>query len=107
LKYKVVLLEEAEEDLFEIHQWVSRSDSPAKGESLLARLEEACSSLSRFRERGRVPPDLRRLGVTLYRETLVRPFRIVYRVEGSMVLVYACLDGRRDLTDLLEERLLR
>jgi hypothetical protein len=37
----------------------------------------------------------------------VRPYRIVYRIEGDTVTVLGVLDGRRDLEDALLERLLR
>jgi toxin ParE1/3/4 len=42
-----------------------------------------------------------------YRELLASPYRIFYRVDGRAVHVYAVLDGRSDLSDLLLERLLR
>jgi len=107
VRYAVRVLAEAEDDLLEIHRYVSAADSPVKAWSLLDRLEEACRSLSRFPDRGRIPPELRAAGVLLYREILLKPYRIVYRIERKLVHVYAVLDGRRDLTDILEERLLR
>jgi GrpB-like predicted nucleotidyltransferase (UPF0157 family) len=36
-----------------------------------------------------------------------RPYRIVYRISGNTVVVLAVLDGRRDLQDVLLERLVR
>jgi plasmid stabilization system protein ParE len=38
---------------------------------------------------------------------IVKPHRIVYRMRGDIVLVGAVVDGRRDLEDLLLERLTR
>ena len=43
----------------------------------------------------------------VYRELIVRPWRIIYRVSTKRVLVLAVLDGRRDLEGLLLSRLLR
>jgi hypothetical protein len=37
----------------------------------------------------------------------VRPYRLVYRIEGNSVNVLALFDGRRDLEDILFERMLR
>jgi len=42
-----------------------------------------------------------------WRELVVKPYRLVYRIEGDTVTVLAVFDGRRDLEDLLLERLLR
>jgi toxin ParE1/3/4 len=36
-----------------------------------------------------------------------KPYRIMYRLQGTTVLIFAILDGRRELTDLLLQRLLR
>jgi toxin ParE1/3/4 len=37
----------------------------------------------------------------------VKPYRLIYRVEGDRVYVPAVLDGRRDLEELLIRRLMR
>jgi toxin ParE1/3/4 len=58
-------------------------------------------------ERGRIPPELERIGIREFREIMFEPYRIVYTGVKSQVCVYCILDGRRDLQDLLEERLLR
>ena len=42
-----------------------------------------------------------------WREPIVRPYRLVYRIEGDTVTELAVFDGRRDLEDILLERLLR
>jgi toxin ParE1/3/4 len=106
VKFEVLVLPEAEDDLVEIYEFVAAADSPSKAEYLLTRLEKACVSLERFPARGRIPPELRRIGVTTYRETLVGPYRIVYRFGSRSVHVYAVLDGRRDLSETLERRLI-
>jgi toxin ParE1/3/4 len=43
----------------------------------------------------------------MWRELVVRPYRIVYRIRKDIVMVGAVIDGRRDLEDLLLERLTR
>ena len=57
--------------------------------------------------RGRVVPELADLEITAYLELSVPPYRIIYRTEKSKVFVHAVLDDRRDLRELLAERLLR
>jgi hypothetical protein len=42
-----------------------------------------------------------------WRELIVKPYRLIYRIEGEVVNVLAVFDGHRDLEDLLLERLLR
>jgi plasmid stabilization system protein ParE len=52
-------------------------------------------------------PELSRFGMRSWRELVVRPYRILYRVSGGTVTVLVVFDARRDLEDLLLERLLR
>ena len=107
MKYRVRILVDAELDLEEIVSYVAAEDSLDKALDLLERLERSCGSLATHANRGHVPAELRAVGVSQYREIHFKPYRIVYRVEKREVYVYAILDGRRDLRDLLQRRLLR
>jgi len=74
---------------------------------VLARLETRAAARESSPGRGRIVPELSHFGMRAWRELVVRPYRIVYRIEGDTVTVLAVFDGRRDLEDLLLERLLR
>ncbi len=104
---RVRILPEAEDDLVATYQYVAQHDGIERAEAMLDRLERAVRSLDRLTGRGRVPPELAAIGVADFRESIAEPYRIVYEVAGHTVHIHAVLDGRRDLTDLLSERLLR
>jgi plasmid stabilization system protein ParE len=82
-----------------------RSETAALG--VLDRIEARARTLDAFADRGRVVPELDRLHVKEYRELVVTPYRVVYRISGQRVLVLAVLDARRSLEDILLDRLLR
>lgn len=82
-----------------------RSETAALG--VLDRIEARARTLDAFADRGRVVPELDRLHVKEYRELVVTPYRVVYRISGRRVLVLAVLDARRSLEDILLDRLLR
>ena len=105
--FSVYLLSGAKQDLLQLHNYVALNDSPAKADGLIDRLRRTCARLKTIPERGRIPPELERLGIREFREITLEPYRIIYSVVKFQVLVYCILDGRRDLQDLLEERLLR
>lgn len=67
-------------------------------------IDRAIDSLVTMPTRGRVVPELRKRGISRYREVLAQPFRIIYRVSDRHVHVLAVVDHRRDLTQLLLER---
>jgi addiction module RelE/StbE family toxin len=81
--------------------------SPQAALSTLDRLEARAKSLATLADRGRVVPELGRLHIVQYRELVVPPYRILYRVWGSRVVVLATLDARRSLEDVLLDRLIR
>ncbi len=107
MKYKVYLISDAEQDLLELYKYVTKYDSPEKAEHLLEQLEPACHSLSDFAHRGHTPPELEHIGVFEYKEIQYKPYRILYQIIESNVFIHCVLDGRRDLQELLEKRLLR
>ena len=107
MMHRVLIIADAEEDILDIYRYVARNDSPATAKDLLEKLRQACESLSASPERGRVPPEFERIGVSEYREIHFKPYRVIYQVAKRQVFVYCVLDGRRDLKDLLERRLLR
>ncbi len=47
------------------------------------------------------------MGVTTFREVILHPWRIAYRIEERRILILAVIDGRRRVGDLLLERLIR
>lgn len=81
-------------------------ESPFEASRVLGRLRAAALRLNRFPKRGRVVPELREQGVLAYRELVIPPWRMIYRIEGARVWVLAVVDSRRDLGDLLLERFL-
>jgi len=52
-------------------------------------------------------PELAAVGVHTYRELVVSPWRLVYRISAKTVYVLAVLDGRRNIEDVLLDRLVR
>ena len=106
-RFEVFLLAEAEKDLDEIYRYVKHHDSPEKAERLFQNLEQAMLSLETSPLRGHYPPELERLGVLEYREVFFKPYRVIFEVAGGAVFIHCVLDGRRDLRDILQLRLLR
>jgi toxin ParE1/3/4 len=103
----VYFLTGTKQDLLRLHRYVALDDSVEKAEELIDHLQKACSKLRTMPERGRVPPELERIGIREFRELIHKPYRIIYSMAKSEVFVYCVLDGRKDLQDLLEERLWR
>ena len=89
---KVVWSEPAVADLSAIHDYIAR-DSPHYARRFVARLIAAVDLLESFTEMGRIVPE----GDGRHRELILRPYRIIYRVEGQEVFVVTVVHGSRNL----------
>jgi len=104
--FRVLWTETAVRDLEGIVSYVA-AEAPINADRILARLKSKAESLEVTPERGRLVPELLRHGLAVWRELIVRPYRIMYRIDGRTVYVLAVLDFRRDLEDILLERVVR
>ena len=104
--FRVVWTRIAEEDLEGIVYFIA-DDSVDAALAVFARIRERATTLVNFPGKGRVAPELHQHGIVQYRELILSPWRIIYRIDGSMVYVTAVFDSRRNLEDLLLERLCR
>jgi addiction module RelE/StbE family toxin len=98
--------EAAVRDLEELISYIA-ADSALDAERILDKLEKRARALESAPARGRVVPELAHFGIRSWRELIVKPYRIIYRIDESTVHVLAVLDGRRELQDLLLDRLIR
>lgn len=105
-KFEVVLTEGTEQDLEAIHDYISEFDCVANANYVLDEFMDVVESLSKFPERGSYPKELVGLGIKEYRQTLFKPYRVIYRVTGNQVIIYLIADGRRDMQSVLARRLL-
>lgn len=103
---EILLTEGAEQDLESIYDHISEFDCVANANHVLDRLMEIVEGLAKFPERGSYPKELVALGIKDYRQTAFQPYRVIYRVVGSQVVIYLIVDGRRDMQSVLARRLL-
>ena len=102
--YKVNWANVAENDLIEIIEYIS-IESPADALKILQKIKKMASSLYSLPERGRVVPELQDQGILIYREIVIPPWRIIYRISENDVYVLTVLDARRNVEDILLKRL--
>jgi toxin ParE1/3/4 len=107
MRHQVLVVAEAEEDIFDIYRYVLRADGRNRADHVLRRLQETCQNLAEMPRRGHSPPELERVGVRGYREVHFKPYRIIYQIVGRKVFIHCVLDGRRAVQEVLERRLLR
>ncbi len=104
--YEVVWSPNAIRDLDEILDYVAITRNADEAEQLYLKIVPRVDNLSQFPKRARLVPELRRIGVREYRELIIAPYRILFRIADKRVAILGVLDGRRELSDLLLSRAL-
>ena len=97
--------ETSQNDLKSIIEYIAE-DNPSHAYKVFGDIKTKASALHSFPERGRIVPELQDQGITQYRELIVPPWRIIYRISGEAVYVLSILDSRQNVEDILLKRLL-
>ncbi len=104
--YKVKWTSNAKEDLLNIVDYI-KQDSIEGARRVYKQIKDKAHSSNFFPFRGRVVPELQRQGITIYRELIVNPWRIMYKIENNTVYIMAIFDSRQNVEELLLQKLLR
>ncbi len=103
-RYKVIWSEIAEHDLERIIKYIA-IDSPSNALKVLNKIKKKSDALYRLPERGRIVPELREFNILQYREIIIDPWRVIYKATGKNVFVLSVIDSRRNIEDILLDRL--
>lgn len=107
MKYKVIIDPQAKQDLKEIFIYLAINDSIRSVNKLIDALEESLYKLEKFPERGHIPLELIPTGIKNYLEIHYKHYRIIYEIEYDSIYIHSVIDGRRNIQEILSNRLLR
>jgi toxin ParE1/3/4 len=96
----------AQSDLKQIIDYIA-VDSPDNALQILKQIRQKASSLYTLPDRGRIVPELKDQGIHIYREIIIPPWRIIYRISDATVFVLSVIDSRRNLEDILLNRFVK
>ena len=105
-KYKVLWTKTANEDLKSIIDYISIK-SIVNAIDQFQRIKISAEKLTTFPAQGRIVPELAEQNIFIYHELIISPWRLLYKIEDSIVLVLAVIDSRRNIEDILLNRQLR
>ena len=102
--YKINWANVAENDLIEIIEYIS-IDRPDNALKILQKIKKMASSFYSLTEHGRVVPELQDQAILIYREIVIPPWKIMYRISDHDVYVLTVLNARQNVEDILLKRL--
>uniref|UniRef100_Q3AS05 Plasmid stabilization system n=1 Tax=Chlorobium chlorochromatii (strain CaD3) TaxID=340177 RepID=Q3AS05_CHLCH len=104
--YSVLWTKVAERDIKEIITFIA-NDNPSNALHVLEKIKDKAAALSMAPERGRIVPELHSKGIFIYRELIISPWRLLYRIANHEVYIMAVLDSHRNVEDILFHRLIQ
>ncbi len=104
IKFKVIWSESAYQDLANIIQYIAEN-SPSNAQKTLAKIKKTVAGLYFSPERGRIVPELQDQNIVMYRELIIAPWLVMYRISEKNVLVLSVIDSRRNVEDILLKKL--
>ena len=105
-RFRVEWTDNASADLADIIRYIAK-ESPLNATTVYRAIRRRAGALKTFPQRGHAVGELAELDIFSYRELSQAPYRIIYKIQDRTVFVHAVFDGRRDLKQILSERLLR
>jgi addiction module RelE/StbE family toxin len=102
--HQVVWTNVAKNDLKAIIEYIA-VNNPQNALKILEKIKDKASSLYTLAERGRIVPELQDQGILQYRELIIPPWRLIYRIAGSDIYVLSVIDSRQNIEDVLLKRL--
>lgn len=104
--YKLKWTSSAKDDLLGIVEYIKK-ESLGIAKDVYLKIRKKAHSSNFFPLKGRVVPELQKEGITLYREVVAPPWRIIYKIGDDTVYIMAVLDSRQNVEDLLLQKLLK
>lgn len=102
--HQVIWTSVAENDLKEIIEYIS-ANNPHNALTIFHNIKEKALKLHTLPERGRVVQELQDQGILLYRELIISPWRLIYRIAEREIYVLSVLDSRQNVEDILLKRM--
>ena len=104
--YSILWTSPAKADLFELVTYIA-GESLQAAERCMKKLEDGVEKLAWSPARGRIVPELAAYGCQEYREIIIKPWRIVFKIDANNVYIMMVIDSRRNVEELLLSKLLR
>ncbi|WP_168788225.1 type II toxin-antitoxin system RelE/ParE family toxin [Paraburkholderia aromaticivorans] len=105
--FKLLILEEAQEDMKDLRRYILRSFGAETWNQTSSQLAVTFQNIKQIPQSGYVPTELSDFGGLNFREALSGQNRVIYEVRGDTIYIHVVTDTRRDLRTLLQKRLLR
>jgi len=106
MKIKVVWSEDAGNELKEIISYIKKNSGKIIAKNIHKKIMEKVNDASENAKGRRIAPLLREFGIIDIHQININPWSIYYKVENNLMQVVSIIDMRRNLEEVLYQKIM-
>jgi len=103
---EIVWSEDAGDELFEIISYIKYNTGKTTAAKIFERINDEVKKASENAKGRRIAPMLMKLGIKSIHQLNISPWTIFYKVENNVMEIISIIDQRRNLEEILYEKIL-
>lgn len=97
---------DARDELMKIISYIKRNSGKINAEKVYNKICDEIKKVSSNAAGRRVSPILKKFGIRDIHEMIITPWMIYYRVDGNVMKIISIIDGRRNLEEILYQKIM-
>lgn len=106
MKKQIIWSQDASKDFIETITYIKEKSGKDIATKIYQKIILKIEQLENFPESGRLVPELSNIGVLSIREIIEKPWRIFYRITSSEIQIISLIDGRRNIQEILYNKVI-
>ena len=106
MKSKIIWSEDAGNELTEIISYIKKNSGKIIAQNVHKKIMEKINDVSENAKGRRIAPLLKEFGITDIHQININPWLIYYRVENNLMKVISIIDMRRNLEEVLYQKII-
>jgi len=106
MKTKIIWSEDAGNELAEIISYIKRNSGKINAKNIHKKIMDKVNEASNNAEGRRIAPLLKEFGIIDIHQINVNPWAIYYRVENNTMKIISIIDMRRNLEEILYQKIM-
>jgi len=103
---KIVWSKDAKNELADIIRYIKQNTGKSTAEKIKTRFFEEIHKIAEYPQIRRISPALSDFGINHIFQLNVKPWIVYYKLEIGIILILSIIDGRRNLEEILHEKII-
>lgn len=107
MEYEIIWSKDSTDDLYDILSFINENSGLSKAKNIYSKFKAKVENLKIFPELGTEVPELKKIGIYYIKQMVISPWKVYYKLDNSKIIILSIIDSRRNLEDILIEKLIK